>query len=490
MKQARAPRILRLFVSIAAIALVTVVAYATHAHSFVAGFLYLFPLMLIAFRWGFTEACIASVFAVGCLDYFFTPPLFHFYMQDPQDSIALACFEITFLVTSSMADHLRRYAAKVEEHQKKTEMLYLMSKEILILDRQEEIGGRLARLIADVFELAGVSLWDERKVQISCVGNNLVLDQEVRAATSHGRSECDLERGHFVRALFIGTRTVGSIGLTCYPGNCTLDPATFDAMASLTAIALERSHSFLAESNAEAARQSEKLRSTVLDGLAHAFKTPLSTIQTASSALLEIEGLDTVHEELACLINQEAVRLGSLTTQALQTAKIDQSQLHPKKEQIEVGSFLHSLREQCLSDGVEHDLLIDANTIDNCAWADKHLLQMALLQLIDNAVKYGSPSTPIRIQCGTTESEVVFSVQNEGFYIQPEERQKIFSRFYRLPGSEFRAPGTGIGLSIVRQIAEIHNGRVWVESEAAAGTSFFLTLPQRFGGTDWKNHKE
>jgi two-component system, OmpR family, sensor histidine kinase KdpD len=490
MKRVRSARILRLFVSIAAIALVTVVAQATHARSFVAGFLYLFPLMLIAFRWGFTEACVASVFAVGCLDYFFTRPFLHFYMEDPQDCIALACFEATFLVTSRLADRLRRYAAEADEHRKKTEMLYLMSREILFLDRQEEIGGSLARLIAEVFELASVSLWDERKAQISRVGNDPMPEQEVRAATSHGRRECDLERGRFVRALFIGTRTVGSIGLTGYPGNCTLDPATFDAIASLTAIALERSHSFLAESNAEAARQSEKLRSTVLDGLAHAFKTPLATIQTASSGLLEMEGMERAHEELACLINQEAVRLGSLTTQALQTAKIDRSQLQPKKEQIELDSFLHSLHAQCLVDGVEHDLLIDADTIGNCAWADGNLLRMALLQLIDNAVKYGSPSAPIRIQCSRTESEVVFCVQNEGSYIQPEERPKIFRRFYRSPGSEFRAPGTGIGLSIVRQTAELHNGRVWVESEAAAGTSFFLTLPQRFGETDWKSHKE
>ena len=142
---------MRLLASIAVVMLVTAVAYESHARPFVAGFLYLFPLMLIAFRWGFPEAMIASIVAVGCLDYFFTQPLLHFYMEDPQDRIALACFEATFLVTSQLANRLRRYALRAEERRQQVEMLFTMSREILYLDRRSMIGSKLVKLIAEDF---------------------------------------------------------------------------------------------------------------------------------------------------------------------------------------------------------------------------------------------------------------------------------------------------------------------------------------------------
>jgi two-component system sensor histidine kinase KdpD len=71
----------------------------------------------------------------------------------------------------------------------------------------------------------------------------------------------------------------------------------------------------------------------------------------------------------------------------------------------------------------------------------------------------------------------VMSVQNEGSFIPPEERLRIFQRFYRSPGSQHKASGTGIGLSVVKRIAEAHRGRVWVESDPVTGTTLFFALP-------------
>jgi two-component system, OmpR family, sensor histidine kinase KdpD len=102
---------------------------------------------------------------------------------------------------------------------------------------------------------------------------------------------------------------------------------------------------------------------------------------------------------------------------------------------------------------------------------------MALLQMLDNASKYSSPASPITLRVISTDTEVVFSVQNEGSFIPPEERLRIFQRFYRSPGSQHKASGTGIGLSVAKRIAEAHRGRVWVESDPGAGTTFFVALP-------------
>jgi two-component system sensor histidine kinase KdpD len=243
-------------------------------------------------------------------------------------------------------------------------------------------------------------------------------------------------------------------------------------------MALERAHSFAAESNAEAAKRSEQLRSTVLDGLAHAFKTPLATIQSASSGLLEISRLEYPARELVSLIDEQATRLAKLTNQVLRTAELDQRQLEVDHERISMDRLFQFCRTEAADTLMDHPLRVIDESSESYVWADTRLLEMALLQLLDNASKYASPGSPITLRVTSTDSEVVFNVQNEGSFIAPEERLRIFQRFYRSPGSQHKAPGTGIGLSVAKRIAEAHTGRVWVESDSEASTTFFFALPR------------
>jgi two-component system sensor histidine kinase KdpD len=415
--------------------------------------------------------------AVGCLDYFFTEPLFHFYMADPQDWIALFSFETIVLVVSRLAGRLKHHAIAAGKQREQVEKLYLMSRDILLLNRRAAIGAQLVHLIIEAFDLDGASLWDAREARLDTTGTVRIPEDEVRATYLCQRHEDHAANGRFKRVLFLGSRAIGAIGLVGISNKATLNAPAADAIASLAALALERSHSFKAESEAEASRQSEQLRSAVLDGLAHAFKTPLTTIQGASSGLLEIGPLRPAQEELATLINQEALRLSDLTTQALQTARIDDEYLKVNKEEVRVQPLLDDISGQCTQYLSGHQLQVLNEISNRWVWADGRLVKLALLELVDNASKYADPHAPITLRASITGVEVTFSVQNKGSYIAPEERLRIFRRFYRSPGSQYRAPGTGIGLSFVKRIAEAHSGRVWVESELNTGTIFFLTLP-------------
>jgi two-component system sensor histidine kinase KdpD len=346
-----------------------------------------------------------------------------------------------------------------------------------MMDRRKEIGTQLTSLIADIFKVDAVALWDAREVRMDKAGKDTIPDDEVRATYFHELYENDLVACRFKRVLRLGTRSVGALYIAgpCHDSN--LDPRSVDAIASLAAIALERAHSFIAESNAEAAKRSEQLRSTVLDGLAHAFKTPLATIQSASSGLLEINRLECAERELVSLIDEEATRLAKLTNQVLQTAKLDEGQLEVDHERIYVEQLFQLCREDVAHTLTEHPLRTFGDTPGSYVWADARLLQMALLQVLDNASKYASPASPITLCVTSTDTEVVFSVQNEGSFVAPEERLRIFQRFYRSPGSQHKAPGTGIGLSVTKRIAEAHRGRTWVESDLETGTTFFFALP-------------
>jgi two-component system sensor histidine kinase KdpD len=470
-------RLLRTVAVVPIVALATGLVYQGHGKALTAGLIDLVLVMLIAFRWGFLEAVVASVLAVGSLDFFYMVPIFSLYEHDPQDWISSVIFVTIALTAGHFAARIKQKAAQTESERMRLERLYLTSRDIIVMDRRKEVGAQLASLIADTFKVEAVALWDAREARMDKAGGNVVPDDEVRATYFHELCENDSVSRTFKRVLRLGTRPVGALYIADAPSGAQLDARSVDAIASLAAISLERAHSFIAESNAEAAKRSEQLRSTVLDGLAHAFKTPLATIQSASSGLLEINRLDHAERELVSLIDEEATRLAKLTNQVLQTAKLDQEHLEIDHERIYLDQWFGFLGAEAGLTVGDHPLRIVDETSGSHVWADARLLQMAVLQVLDNASKYSSPASPITLRVMSTDTEVVMSVQNEGSFVPPEERLRIFQRFYRSPGSQHKASGTGIGLSVVKRIAEAHRGRVWVESDPVTGTTLFFALP-------------
>jgi two-component system, OmpR family, sensor histidine kinase KdpD len=472
-------RLLQIVVVVLVVPLLTCIVYWVHGKPLTAGLVDLVLVILIGFRWGFVEAGVASTVAVASLDFFYMPPIFSFYQDDPQDWVSSGMFLTIALTAGHFANGIKRKAIQTESEQKRLERLFLTSRDIIMLDRNGEVGAQLTKLIADTFQADSVALWDAREVRMDKAGNDVVPYDEVRATYFRELSENDLISCKFKRVLRLGNRPVGALYIAGSSLRCNLDSRSVDAIASLSAIALERAHSFAAESNAEAAKRSEQLRSTVLDGLAHAFKTPLATIQSASSGLLEIGSLRYPEKELVSLIDQQATRLALLTNQVLQTAEWNQRQLELAYERIHLYQLFRFFRvEAAVQTLTDHPLRIIDETQDSCVWADIRLLKMALLQLLDNAAKYSSPRSTITLRVASTDTEVEFNVQNEGSFVAPEEKLRIFQRFYRSPGSQHKVSGTGIGLSVAKQIAEAHAGRVWVESDSKEGTTFTFALPR------------
>jgi two-component system, OmpR family, sensor histidine kinase KdpD len=471
-------RTLRSVATILILALVTFAGYECRASVLTAGIVDLVLILVLAFRWGFLEGAVASAAAVASLDFFFMPPLLSFYEREPQDWIATVVFALIALFLSRFADGLHRQSTQTDLERARLERLYLTSRDILLIDRGREMGTQLTHLIEDVFRADAVALWDAREARMDKAGRGMIVEDEVCSIYYDELSENDLSACRFKRVLHLGTRAVGALYLAGSAKTSCLDSRSADAIASLAALALERTHSFLSESNAEAARRSDQLRSTVLDGLAHAFKTPLATIQTAGSGLMQSPSLGATEKELASLIEEEAVRLATLTNKVLETAELEEADFRIDYEGIELDEFLRECREAFRPIVTSERLLLTNRSALRHLWADRRLLQMALLQIVDNAAKYACPGSAITMAVDSTDSEVIFSLQNEGSYVAPEERLRIFDRFYRSADAQHKAPGTGIGLTVTRRIAEAHRGRVWVDSTPEATTTLFLALPQ------------
>jgi two-component system sensor histidine kinase KdpD len=462
------------FAGPAAAALVTLAGYRLHFNLSTAGYLYFLVVVMVSVVWGFWEASVTSLIAFNCLNYFFVPPLFTFTIADPQNLVALATFEITALTVSRLSVRARDQARAEERQRLQVQKLYDLSRRVLFVDRQRTIGPQIVSLVQETFDTESVALFDATSARVDATGPRAGELEELAQSAYFMDGPVEGGAGASAQPLRLGSKPVGAIAF----GGPELDRPTVAAIASLAAIALERARSFEKESRAEAARQTEQLRTVVLDGLAHAFKTPLTAILTASSGLLEAGRLSPGDGELTALIDDQACHLNRLTTELLQMARIDASEVRLRRESLSVLTWI----EDALS-GYREQLHGRRVNVSESAAAlevsgDREMLTTALGQFIDNASRYSDPGSPISVSAEEELGEIVVSVHNEGQAIRPADRERIFERFYRAEESRHRAPGTGLGLSIVKKTAEAHGGRTWVVSEERTGTTFYLALPR------------
>ncbi|MGD0732092.1 MAG: DUF4118 domain-containing protein [Terracidiphilus sp.] len=459
--------------AIAGIALLTYGGFVLRVNLTTISFFYLLLVMAMALYGGFWQASFSSLLAAVCLDFFFTEPVFHFYITDPKEWVALGVFQITAVVISRLSAKELRSAREAAVHRAGMEQLYELSRNSLLLDLRQAPGPQLVVLIQRIFGARAVALFDVNLERQDRAGEwdegeeNVAQDCYLRGSATDDPSTDTLRR-----ILLAGPGPVGALVL-----RGKLRPVVVDALASLAAIAIDRQQSFEKEERAENASKSEQLRAAVMDALAHDFKTPLTAVQAASSGLLELGGLTDPQRDLVTLIDGEAIRLNGLCTQLLLTAKLEAGQVGLQTDEVNVKELIDEVLAGPAAQPIAGRAQVVLEDPALAVHVDRALLAMILAQYIDNARKYSSPGSPIAIAARKSHSEVLISVHNFGSTIRIEDRERVFDRFFRSADMKDSVPGTGIGLSVVRKAAEAHHGHVWVISDDTEGTTFFLSLP-------------
>jgi two-component system sensor histidine kinase KdpD len=448
--------------------------YVLHFNSAPVGFLFLLIVVAEAILCGFWQATIVSVTAAACLDFFFYPPMLTLNIGDPQDWVALGAFELSALVVSRVSSREQRSSREATTQRTAMEQLYELSRSTLLINMHQAPGPQLAQLIQRIFLVESVAIFDANSGKSDAAGEwgEDERDLAKECYFLHADDEDPLTRTS-MRVLRAGQSSVGAIAI-----RGSLSSLVIDALASLAAITLDRCVSFEKESQIEAAHQSERLRAAVLDSLAHAVKTPLTAIQTATSGLREVGPLNDSQAQLVSLVEDESNQLSQLCTRLLQTAKLEADELSLHRDEIAVTDLVSRvLREQSGRMG-SHPVEVTLPDSSLTVRGDSELLSMALVQFLDNAAKYSFAGEKVKVAAWESHSEVMISVHNFGPPIPIADRERIFQRFYRSEGSKGMAGGTGIGLSTVKMAAEAHRGHAWVISDADQGTTFFLSLPQ------------
>jgi two-component system, OmpR family, phosphate regulon sensor histidine kinase PhoR len=228
-------------------------------------------------------------------------------------------------------------------------------------------------------------------------------------------------------------------------------------------------------------RKLERIRRDFVANVSHEFRTPLTAIQGFAETLLGGAVDDPNNRDrFLGIILEHARRLARLTEDLLKLSQMDADRLELELRRAGVSQLIESCYETARHRASEKELslFLDVPPRLPDVLVDPRRIQEVLQNLLDNAIQYTLPGGKITLSAESARDEVIFTVSDTGIGIPRVDQPRIFERFYRVDAARSReAGGTGLGLAIAKHLVEVHDGRLWVESEVGVGSSFHFSVP-------------
>ncbi len=256
------------------------------------------------------------------------------------------------------------------------------------------------------------------------------------------------------------------------------DPVINGLLIKLRDIDREKRNELAMQEQLDTLRRQNQNKSAFLSTISHEFRTPLTSIIGYSEFLSANPADSDMVAEDAEVIHREATRLSRMVDDVLLMDRVDNGHLSLNLKQVDVNAMVTSVTEAMRPLLVRHRLVLQLDPALPRVLGDQDRLEQALTNLISNAVKFSDHGGAITVATARSGAEIVISVRDEGMGIAPDDRERIFQRFERVEtGIAGRTVGTGLGLAIVSEIANLHHGRVEVESAIGEGSTFSIMLP-------------
>jgi two-component system sensor histidine kinase KdpD len=467
------------------VAVITLVGYWwIHLNPTTLALAYLLGVLAISASWGLRQSVFMSVAATLAFNYFFLPPIGTFTIADPQNWIALFAFLVTAVTASQLSERARREARSAIERRQEVERLYGFSQLLLSSDNPAELLNLIPRYIVESFAIrsAAISLSSRSDVYRSGPNIDGLESRDLQLICLRGEPRIDPANQLGFMPLRMGTRVVGSLGVS----GSALSRQTLEAIGSLVAISIERAGAVEKLSRAEAARESEQLRSVLLDSVTHEFRSPLTAIKASVTSLLGRAGQTSSshspeeQQELLTIINEESDRLNRLIGEAAEMAQLDANKVEFRFESAPVAPVVEEALEELKQLLLRHpvDVRIPAGLPP--ARMDPPHIKEVLVHLIENAAKYSPADAPIRLTAEAKDGDqmLTINIADRGPGIDDFEQSLVFEKFYRGRNQRVQVHGTGMGLAICKAIVEAHGGRLGVTSQLGHGSVFYFSLPK------------
>jgi two-component system sensor histidine kinase KdpD len=451
--------------------------------------LYLLGVVLVATRHGRGPSAFAAVASVAVFDFFFVPPHLTFAVADAQYLVSFAVMLVVGLLVSTLAARVREAAEFARQRERRTQSLFALSRDLVGLRDPASVASAGARHVSELLRSPAAVLLATDGGRLEAAGDakpDFVCDPRELAvaewAFGHARpagAETDTLPGARARYEPLrGSRgPVGVLGVELPGSMRPLTPDQRDTLAALAreiAVPLERARLAAERDSAHLAAESEQLRSTLLSSVSHDLRTPLAAITGAASELLGSPPPGPpLARELASTVLDEAERLNRLVGNLLDMTRLESGTLSPKRDwhslEEVVGSALDRVRRHSGGRDLAADVAPDLPLVP----IDAVLVEQALVNLLENALRHGGPVGTVRVAARVEGRDAVLEVSDEGPGFPAEDVDRIFEKFYRARGGT----GAGLGLAIAKAIATAHGGTIRAETGRPKGAVFRVMLP-------------
>ena len=434
---------------------------------------YLLGVVGVAAGAGYAPAVVAAVLSFIALNYFFIPPRFSLHVADPQSLIQLVTFLAVAVIAGALAARAREQAERAARRATETDALYALSQQISTEVDLERILSTIAATTCRLLEAprCTIALYD--------------ADGALRERCAVGEASPQL---HVHRVLMRdGAAVLGAIAVYERAPRRSFRPREqrlLEGIAAQARLAVDRANLVTRAASAQAAVESDRLKSALLSSVSHDLRTPLATIKGASSTLIADDVVlePPMQRELARTIDRETDRLNRLVGNWLDIARIEGGGLRLDRDWQDIAEIVGAATSRRRAADPSRTLTVDVPAGLPLVWANAALLDQVLTNLLENAAKYAPSGTPIAVAVrvpGSPPDTLSVTVRDRGPGIAPEDLTRVFEAFYRSPHTAAERSGSGLGLAICRGIVEAHGGRIWAERSPEGGATFAFTIPTR-----------
>jgi two-component system sensor histidine kinase KdpD len=451
-----------------------------------------------------------------CLNFFFIPPLYTFEIGDSSYWLTLIVMLMTSLLITSYAERLRRQVLVSREKERHTRLLYRLTRTLASVRGSENMARVAAEHIQEAFA-AETTIWlaDDRG-ELAPVSGHLPERDYIKEAAvlrwAFGNGKIagrDTDTMPGAEGLYFPLRfdrePIGVLGIVpVLPLRrfSTQDIASLETLASLLASALERAEAAVRAEKMTVEAEGEKLRNLLLSTVSHDLRTPLASIQGAAGSIaLDAARLprETI-AELAGSIHREAERLSRFMTNLLEVTRLEsgKARLHLEEHFIDeiIGAAIGRLEDRFKAHGMgahgaqthgvqthgvethgaqTHRVETRADPALPMLRIDAMLVEQALVNLLENALRHTPPEGRIRVEAEKCERGIRVKVMDDGPGIPSGEETRIFDKFHK--GGASAGEGAGLGLAICKAIVVAHGGEIVAWNQRQGGAVFAFTLP-------------
>jgi two-component system sensor histidine kinase KdpD len=454
---------------------------------------YLLGVLIVSVRTGRGPAVLASLASVALFDVLFVPPRYSFTVADTQYVLTFIVMLVVALLITGLASRVREQAEAARAREQRTAALHAVSRACAAAGETYEVVRVAARHLSEVFDGEVTVFLPHRDRRLAAVRP---AGSPPRRATSeapvaqwafdHG------ERAGLGTATLPGSEALylpllgakGALGvLAIRPGERghRLDPEQvrlLEAFANQIALAVERTNLAAEAQAATLEAETERMRSSLLASVSHDLRTPLTAIEGAAGTLLKSgDGLaPEVRRDLLDSIHEEAERLNRFVGNLLEITRLESGSVTVRKQwqpaEEVIGVALERFHAQLAGRSVTVSVPAQLPLVP----LDDVLVGEVLANLLDNALKFAPPASPLAVGAHEEDGGITFEVADRGPGLPPGEERRIFEKFYRVPRPTGE-PGAGLGLAICRAIVGAHGGTISGSNRPGGGALFSFWLP-------------